>query len=114
MNANLIVNIEELKNIVKDLNNNKDTVDKLFDERINSILLNSKTPLERKGVSYDYELEKINKLVEKYDNSISDLVDILEQKIIPEYENLHTDINSLLNNELISRLEDILGNKGDD
>ena len=33
MNANLIVNIEELKNIVKDLNNNKDTVDKLFDER---------------------------------------------------------------------------------
>ena len=114
MNTDLVVNIEELKNIVTDLNNNKDTVNQLFNEKINSILLRSKTPLEKKGVSYDNELEKFNKLAKKYDNNISELINTLEQKIIPEYENLHTDINSLFNNELISRLQDILGNEGDD
>lgn len=114
MNTNLVININEIKKIVTNLNNNKEIVDRLFKEKINSILLRSRNKLENKNISYDDELEKFNKLAEKYNNSISDLISALETRIIPKYENLHTDINSLFNNELVSRLEEILNNKGDD
>ena len=108
MNDNMVVNIEYLRTVAKDINSQKKIVMNLYENDINDILLANSVLLEEHGINCETEKEKFATLFNKFEKSMNDLSDVLNMKIIPNYEELKTGINSLFNKELLTQLEDIL------
>ena len=108
MNDNMVVNIEYLRTVAKDINSQKKIVMNLYENDINDILLANSVSLKEHGINCETEIEKFATLFNKFEKSMNDLSDVLNMKIIPNYEELKTGINSLFNKELLTQLEDIL------
>lgn len=108
MNDNMVVNIEHLRNVAKDISNQKKIVMNLYENDIKDILLANSACLEEQGINYEIEKEKLAILFNKFEKSMNDLADVLNMKIIPNYEELKSGIDSLFNKEFLTQLEDIL------
>ena len=108
MKENVRINTKELKQVVNSILTKKGNVDTIYNDNIKKILLNSRACITESGLSYDQLENKFNKLMQDFDKSVSDLIDVLQYKIIPGYEDLTEGLRSTFNNNFKNQMEELL------
>ena len=108
MSNNLIVSLDDLRILSKNMETDRKKVDNLYNNRIKDLVLQSEECLKSHGITKEKELENFSELLKKYDDSINDLVNVLNTKIIPNYEELKSDLSELFNKDFFLKIESLL------
>ncbi len=114
MGDDIMVNIESLKKLAKDLESKRKIVNDLYEEKIKMLVTNNANALDIQGITMEKEQENIAKIAKDFDKNISDLIDLLNKKIIPNYEDIKEGIAQLFNENLLGEMESLLNDGSDE
>lgn len=102
------VNIEELRRVSIDIENKKNMIMDIYNSNIKKILYNYEKIAER-NLDIPKEKEIIFKeLFTKFDNNMTELIELLTYKIIPNYEELAFSINKSFNDTFAKKMSNYL------
>lgn len=108
MNNNVVVSTEDIKLVANNLISEKDEIIDLYNESLKDILDTSELELANSNAEIRNIIEEIKKLFTQFDNNITDLTNLLTNKIIPDYENLTGEIKTLFNKSFASEMNNLL------
>ena len=90
MNDLVLVDVTELKRVAESIASRRDELMNIYYSMIRPVMQSSKECIDVSGVDFDEIDEIFNNIFNKASNRISDLSNILTNKIIPNYENINT------------------------
>ena len=108
MNNNVVVSTEEIRLIANNLISEKDEIIDLYNESLKDILDTSELELANSNTEIRNIIEEVKKLFTQFDNNITDLTNLLTNKIIPNYEDLTGEIKTLFNKTFASEMNNLL------
>ena len=108
MNNNVVVSTEDIRLVANNLISEKDEILDLYNESLKDILDTSELELANSNTEIRIIIEEIKKLFTQFDNNITDLTNLLTNKIIPDYENLTGEIKTLFNKSFASEMNNLL------
>ncbi len=108
MNNNVVVSTEEIRLIANNLISEKDEIIDLYNESLKDILDTSELELANSNTEIKNITEEVKKLFTQFDNNITDLTNLLTNKIIPNYEDLTGEIKTLFNKTFASEMNNLL------
>ncbi len=108
MNNNVVVSTEDIRLIANNLVSEKDEIIDLYNESLKNILDTSELELANSNTEIRNIIEEVKKLFTQFDNNITDLTNLLTNKIIPDYENLTGEIKTLFNKTFASEMNNLL------
>ena len=92
MNNKVLVRTEELKVITNNIIQEKNDILDLYTESLVDILTTSEIKLTNYSKEVNDVSKELKKLFSEFDTNVTDLTNVLLNKIIPNYENLSTEI----------------------
>lgn len=108
MNDKQMVKIEELRMAAIDIKNKRDSIMNAYESTIKKILNQSEECIKEAGQDYNEVTSNFKNLFSSFDASITELTDVLTNKIIPNYEDLIENINNSFNHKFASEMKRIL------
>ena len=108
MEDKVVVSTNDLRRVAQCISNRKKEIMDVYHTSVKDLLLQSTECLKKKGISYEEEEIRFQKLFMEFDNSVTELVDVLENRIIPGYENLSGDIKKFFNDQFASEMGTLL------
>ena len=107
------ISIEELKHIANNMEQKKEDIKEIYQAKVCSILKNGRLNKINNITEYDEIELDLKKQFEEFDSNMTELIEVLKNKIIPEYENLSDEIKNLFKNKLSKELKDLLEIRGE-
>lgn len=108
MNNKVLVRTEELKVITNNIIQEKNDILDLYTESLVNILTTSEIKLTNYSKEVNEVSKELKKLFSELDTNVTDLTNVLLNKIIPNYENLSTEIKALFDNNFADKLTQLL------
>lgn len=108
MNSDVIVNTSNLREATSSIITKKDEIMDIYNNSIKKLLVDSETKLINKEQEIIDIEESLKKLFVQFDTSVTELTNLLINKIIPNYDNLSVDVKSLFNDNFANKLNDLL------
>lgn len=108
MNNKVLVRTEELKVITNNIIQEKNDILDLYTESLVDILTTSEIKLTNYSKEVNEVSKELKKLFSELDTNVTDLTNVLLNKIIPNYENLSTEIKALFGNNFADKLTQLL------
>lgn len=105
----LKVNTEGLKSVAQDMNAKRDEIMNIYNGTLKQIIESSKECISTSGLDFDSVNFVFERTFKNLDTSISQLSDVLLNKIIPSYEELSAEIRYAFNNEFAEEMSNLLG-----
>lgn len=105
----LKVSTEGLKSVAQDMNSKKEEIMNIYNGTLKQIIESSKECISTSGLDFDAVNSVFARTFKNLDTSISQLSDVLLNKIIPSYEDLSSDIRYAFNNEFADEMSKLLG-----
>ena len=111
MDKNIIVSTDELKLVAKSLISEKDEIIDLYNKSLKDILLTSELELRDSKENIHEISDELHRLFSEFDTNMTELTNLLMNRIIPEYKNLSNDLKGLFSKRLGTDLANLLNNK---
>ena len=108
MSDNVKIDIDGLKTIAASLKTEKEKILDIYQNDVVYILEKSFKCISKQGINYEEYNASMSNLFDLLYEYLSELTDLLSNKIIPRYENLSGDLVALFNNDFASKLSSLL------
>jgi hypothetical protein len=108
MNDQLTVSTNDLKLITKQIRAKKEEIIDIYNDSLKEVILASDACFKQNGVTYEEVNLRFQKLFKDFDYCVTELVEVMEQKIVPGYEDLSGDIKMFFNKQFASELGRLL------
>ena len=105
----LKVNTDGLKSVAQDMNAKRDEIMNIYNGTLKQIIESSKECISTSGLDFDMVNSVFERTFKNLDTSISQLSDVLLNKIIPSYEELSAEIRYAFNTEFADEMSNLLG-----
>ena len=105
------ITIEELKKVLQSLKEQKDIINKTYNERIVTVINNSASCLSVAGLDYSKIEASYKDTFTKINNNFENLINLLENDVIKNYSELAMAIKQMFNVDFANKMESLLNLK---
>ena len=109
MNDKQVVRIDELEMAANDIKNKRDMILSIYETVIKKVLYQSEDYFVKSNQNYNDVENTFKDLFSKFDLSVTELTDLLTNKIIPNYQDLIISIRRSFNKQFASEMTELLG-----
>ena len=110
MDEKININTDDLKIISNNIITKKNQIIDIYNHRIKTIINDNEKFLMENG----FTIDEIEELFTKLDKDITELVNVLKNRIIGNYEDLNTNLKDLFGNKFKNEIESLLDIKNND
>jgi len=110
MDEKININTDDLKIISNNIITKKNQIIDIYNHRIKTIINDNEKFLMENG----FTIDEIEELFTKLDKDITELVNVLKNRIIGNYEDLNTNLKDLFSNKFKNEIESLLDIKNND
>lgn len=108
MKENINVDLGGLAAISKELNNAGSDIYNTYKSKVSNALQSSDDCFYVSGLNTDAILNNFNDIYTSLNKQITELCDLLDNKIIPQYNELNYIVTRMFNNDFANQLESLL------
>jgi len=106
--SDIKINTSEVRAIADRLDSKKEEMLNVYKSRLIPLLKSSEECLKVSNLSYDEVINSFDSVFNSLDQRMSELTNVLKNKIIPEYENAANAISNSFNNTFAEEMRSIL------
>ncbi len=106
--SDIKINTSEVRTIANRLDSKKEEMMNTYKNRLVPLLKSSEECLKVSSLSYDEVISSFDSVFNTLNQRMTELTDILKNKIIPEYENSANVISQSFNNNFAEEMRSIL------
>ena len=108
MNDKTIISLEDLKYIASNITEKRREIMDTYNSSLKGLLIESDKCLRQAGKSFEEEDMEFKRLFTAFDKSVTELTEVLTNKIIPGYENLSEELRHLFNKQFAGEIARLL------
>ena len=106
--VNITVKMDSLSEVATNIKNKKQDINSDYNDRLVSVLNSCRQYLDVSGINYDAFISSFNNVFTSLDSQLSELVDVLQNKVIPSYNESSQVINQMFNTEFANQMNQII------